>query len=1163
MMEYTSAEASGHFFFNVLNEEAFFEARTVVDDGIVSSLQFIHLVDTLGQFELKDADEGAERQSVASVDNLFETLPVTPEIRLENAPADVQKKQELAEKIALEFARRNPDLLPLSLEDLTAQISEARETLPQRQNADEDVLLVDGVRLKLKNGIWLLLRKSNTSAVIVFKAEADSQEKQPLLVRTMELIREAIHAVTTSEEEFSGLETKKFDAELAKLNGRHSALHENLGKKYATEGIQVKVPPVGGRIEGRDVNPVLDVKKDTIVSQFDPEEKRAHHREVALRWLKLAKENGWHISISPPIAGEATRVKKDEIADFVMDALNEAPEKFINISHLREERPGGDTMTAEDIETVQEMIRSAGEWEAELKEMVQLDELESLGFEGKFLEQLAQLDAKAALAKTSGKGEEFSLAAFLGMGVKKEDFKALLRDAVKVKTMLKGFLYNEKVLLPAVKLDGEWYNFLDFLVMNVEKANNELEEAGYGRPFIHRPMNNPKYKSSIRSALAGAQDSPYHRPDTVDQELDLSFYQPLGYGVLATAEDVEKNRKDFGEDEAAYKAALAFAQTHGGRVVYQQPIAEGHGWYFPAQLVTIPGTNDPDDQPALVNLLEKGVVYDWMHNLDNMAAVDSSFLEFLGAMVENNLSVLMEVAQKTDAEKGKGGGVLQYVYQTPEGELRIGKRQAEHDVITAASKEHGIDFPKIETTTDSPAFNNGTMFTQVQNPLTGKLGVFRDNLGPELAEVLAISDIEERNRGLRRIAQLFVENMGIVPTYKLVDVSAEEMADFLGIPVNEARAKQTRDELPKQWFRVTFEIRAWEIQNAVINDMFSEEPNALNAPEKVRFAGTLNFNDFPADGDPVAMAEARFDPLKTMDNYDNPSQQVVRTAMVDKIINPARSLFGDIPHADSLPVAARSLGQEESGASLDSVGYIGALRGSFIPIEVQDTNGPLFTEMLGSLFPQDVSARSLGGEGDLILTTEQYDDLGVFGEMLSRKGDDARQLYDHRKLPAEVSQLEGAILYALHHPEMHYNLMIEAPLDQREKFLADLKQYVMDRYNRALPEKFQVTFVESSGEVWTNLNRLVSDNPDIAAAFVTDNNDLAEESARHGLLRVVSVKEPLLQNTAVILSAEKLLKQIPDGDFYRVLTLEDLAREDVVEQILRALEAYQLLAVAA
>lgn len=215
MREYTSAEASGHFFFNVLLPEQFLEKKTVVDDGIAGTFIYMDLVSGLNDYELKGKEVQVGDLTVKTADGILPSLPVTGEVRLENAPSDVLKKQLLAEDILLQFAKDNPNLFTLSLDDLRREIEAARNTPPKRQDMNDPLLLVDGIRVELTNGVWILFRKSNTSAVIVFKAEADSKDKQFELAETMKFLEESIGKVKSSNPDYASLDVSKFRAELA------------------------------------------------------------------------------------------------------------------------------------------------------------------------------------------------------------------------------------------------------------------------------------------------------------------------------------------------------------------------------------------------------------------------------------------------------------------------------------------------------------------------------------------------------------------------------------------------------------------------------------------------------------------------------------------------------------------------------------------------------------------------------------------------------------------------------------------------------------------------------------------------------------------------------------------------------------------------------------
>ena len=615
-----------------------------------------------------------------------------------------------------------------------------------------------------------------------------------------------------------------------------SELHENLSQKYMAGEITLKLPPIGGLMQGKSINPVLEVRRDSYVSQLADSETKKALQATALQFLKEAKDKGYHITISPMFAGAASRIKKGEIADFVIEAIQEAPRKFVDIASFRTlVNPEGpaDQLTNQDIEIL-----------------------------------------------------------------------ATVTD----KAILKKLLYDAKVLLPAAKIDGVWHSFLDFNILNFKKAQDELEAAGYGRPLIFRPMLNENYKADLARILA--ENDNY---GLLPEELDMTYYQPLGYGIIGTPEDVAEERSSF-SSEADYETAVEFSKKYAGRVMYSQSIPEGHGWYFPAQLMTVETANEPDDKPAALNVKDKKIAFDWMHNLDNMGTVDSNWLAFLGAMIEGDLQVLLEASSKTDAEKGKGGGFTRYTYRVGD-EERVGIRQVENDVLKAAAKERHIDFASYESEAAAPGNNNGSMFLRTYDPETGAYGVLENNLGDRLQEALAIADPEAQREALFGLRQQLVENMGIVPVLKVAQVTPKELADFLGITEEEAEAKQKAGELPKEFLRVIFEIRAWDIQNAVINDVLSGEEGKLNTPDRVQAAGTNNFTDFTLDSPQEDLFRVRFAPLKTMDNYDNELLQGVRTEVVRATVDPSVKLLGDIPNTNELTAVGASLGEGERAAT--------------------------------------------------------------------------------------------------------------------------------------------------------------------------------------------------------------------------------------------------------
>lgn len=216
MLSYTSAEASGHFFFNVNEPWKFLQKKIVVDDGVASTFIFLHLVETLNDYELKGREVPQEHLSVETANTLFENLPRTGQ-SLTKAPTDVAKKQAFAEEVFLEFVRRYPELSPMPYEVFFSQVSAARAHPPARQGWNEPLVLVDGIRLKLTNGVWVMLRKSNTSPTIGFEAEADSMEGTGALVRTMELFQPVMESVKAKDPAYSELNLENYLKEFQRL----------------------------------------------------------------------------------------------------------------------------------------------------------------------------------------------------------------------------------------------------------------------------------------------------------------------------------------------------------------------------------------------------------------------------------------------------------------------------------------------------------------------------------------------------------------------------------------------------------------------------------------------------------------------------------------------------------------------------------------------------------------------------------------------------------------------------------------------------------------------------------------------------------------------------------------------------------------------------------
>ena len=219
----------------------------------------------------------------------------------------------------------------------------------------------------------------------------------------------------------------------------------------------------------------------------------------------------------------------------------------------------------------------------------------------------------------------------------------------------------------------------------------------------------------------------------------------------------------------------------------------------------------------------------------------------------------------------------------------------------------------------------------------------------------------------------------------------------------------------------------------------------------------------------------------------------------------------------------------------------------------------------------DVVAASLGKElreqGVVVeppLSQEELASLGILGELLSKPSKEKRRIFDYRTLPKNVAVLDTVILNVLFHPDVEYNLLAVATPDERESFLNRAKEYVRSTYKRELPQNFMVHAVDSEENIVSRLNTLVSEQKNVPAAFISEKTDIAGEPYRRNLVQIEGSRDTLLQNTAVVLVAEKLLQESWIQQFYyQILTLDDLTADTIWAELLAAIEAHQQLAIAA
>ncbi|GEM_PF-7105862 len=558
------------------------------------------------------------------------------------------------------------------------------------------------------------------------------------------------------------------------------------------------------------------------------------YKKATLQRFLQAKRTGEKFLALTLVAGEASRMGKGQIAKLVLQALEDDAEQFVDQDKLSDEDRG---------------------------------QILSLGLQT----HIRNLVAIARNAENKSQSE-------------------------KAADRLKHLLYDAKALAPAAKTGGKWYNLLAFNLLNVKKANDELERAGYGRPFIAGLMINEKYEKTI---LADLHKNNHYGLDP-EKEFFI-FYQPLGYAVAGTEEDVEAVIRDeekklqegkLKPGDLSFKTeeekefARRFARRNKGKVLYELGRkAEGHGWVYPALLLKEGGI----PEPPIATLKKMGVREVWLHNIDNMATIDDHWLASFGMKITEGKLVTFEFADPTEAEKGRGGGAAVVArsrfwnwligltgwipmigpWLRKPGTVRV---QMEWDIFESSAKLTGVDLAAEIARNPKSPFNNATEQLDVME-------AFSRLLGPEFNQALEISDAAARDEKLRELFPRFGERMKPVPLRRV-----EKIQDETGTA--------------RPIVRVIFELRAWEIQEADLS--------------RVGFIHTASAETFKQNStellqsNPAALMQGQFGPLKTMDNYDTPHLQNHRTAkvmLIDTNVVANRPLFHFpiLPGSPSIP----------------------------------------------------------------------------------------------------------------------------------------------------------------------------------------------------------------------------------------------------------------------
>ncbi|MDP3790568.1 MAG: hypothetical protein Q8R38_00790 [Candidatus Omnitrophota bacterium] len=426
-------------------------------------------------------------------------------------------------------------------------------------------------------------------------------------------------------------------------------------------------------------------------------------------------------------------------------------------------------------------------------------------------------------------------------------------------------LPKAKALLPAAKINGRWYTFFEFHMINIKRMNDECEKLGLGRPFIPKFMDNDNYHPIFMKIL---EENNYYG---FDPKGILIFQQPLGQRCLGTEDDLIKNKAAFIKDygSPAYDAALAYLKSHAdyqGLPVNAIPdlnnvpgVAEGHGDYYHSHLIPLA---EYDGKTMLEVSDERGVIYDYAHNIDNMALLNEDWLVLLGFMIDRNYSALFEVSKRPTTDAGKGGG---FALQ--------GKNplQVEDDVVKASGFDVMADEARNAKLGLSP-INNASIFTLFD--FSNGKNVWANNY-KWLYDVLAMphataAERAKREQALRDLVQRGREKFGIFAAFK---------------PVKLTMTNGTEIVLPTR----PYETRAWCIQYGGQDNVgVAMVPSTEDVKAKI---GGLTPSIAAIASAPVTPT-TRFMPLKKREDYDDLWLQgcrevITKIAIQGQLVSPA------------------------------------------------------------------------------------------------------------------------------------------------------------------------------------------------------------------------------------------------------------------------------------
>ncbi len=485
-------------------------------------------------------------------------------------------------------------------------------------------------------------------------------------------------------------------------------------------------------------------------------------------------------------------------------------------------------------------------------------------------------------------------------------------------------LYEPKALLPAGKIDGQWYSLIAYALLNVKKANDELAALGLGRPFVAEIMlNDANYELVLNHLIeqkfyglkvSTVQDGQGRVSDINHDDLEnelMIYTQPLSFRKVAPASVVQaiwesdkkivddaaretdperktdKLAKATLKSQAAYEYALEYAQKHEGEVIEDRAfVAGGHGDRFHARLGT---TNAGRKAPILLDTILKGIEYDFFHNIDNMAMVNDDWMAIFGYMLSNDLSLIFEGSSRPATERGGGGGFDWTPVTRSTGETVLRARQTE-DLLTRASltkdpitgKEISPNYNRQREDSagtrilrrvlnNQVPVNNASEYDRMPGSieqLSEGRDVFSANLSPALRDAF-----KQAIAAALETRQSQLQGQEVQPDYSVLERFANEFRKSYGIVPTPKLISDPYAEKPngnQVILTIVDESYAWSSQEGLL------------AEGLVDIVGTPSINDVTERN--IKPDDVRFDPLKDRPTYNNEAAQRVRETLLGRVV---------------------------------------------------------------------------------------------------------------------------------------------------------------------------------------------------------------------------------------------------------------------------------------